>query len=285
MTSLHRLSISDTIRSATNFAVDTISHHIHSLHSLSVKIGLFRKSCSNQREKEVFCSALLYEAISLQQIKDIHYDSDDVHLLAKSLQYLLSNLPGSLFGDHNLQDLLEEVDSMDIGGTLSASNGTDDRRESHLDDDVAAIPRMRLQSLKQFIDNLYIAPSFKGRHEHRWKLMAVILQFLKLVSMKEEGTKMSVHAIARLFAVCFESRQYLQRMTKEQAVQPLRCTVMLKVLIYHSFFLFPQIQWAMKDIVVAEKQEVFPFVVHSYFPIVLARYFMDFYIPYTVYTE
>lgn len=187
---------------------------------------------------------MLFEAISLQQIQDIHYEADDVHLLAKSLQYLLSNLPGSLFGDHNLGELLQEVDSMDIA----------------VDGDVAAIPRVRLQSLKQFIDSLYIAPSFKGRHEHRWKLMAVILQFLKLVTMQEDATKMSVHAVARLFALCVESRQYLQRMTKDvaMAVKPLRCVLMLRVLIYHSFFLFPQHQWTMKDIVVAEKQEVFP---------------------------
>merc|ERR1712243_2028 len=59
------------------------------------------------------------------------------------------------------------------------------------------------------------------------------------------------HAMARLFAMCFESKQYMQNM-----MDPFRALLPIKVLIYHSYFLFPQKQWKMKEIVVAEKQEV-----------------------------
>ena len=93
--------------------------------------------------------------------------------------------------------------------------------------------------------------STSTRHLHRYGLISLILHLVKQITMNETENRMSCHAMARLFAMCFESKQYMQNM-----MDPFRALLLIKLLIYHSYFLFPRKQYKMKDIVIAEKQEV-----------------------------
>ena len=87
----------------------------------------------------------------------------------------------------------------------------------------------------------------------------MILHLLKQVTMNEKLNRMTCHAMARLFMACFESKQYLQNMT-----DPNRSILLIKTLVYHSYFLFPPKQWKMKDIVIVERIEVNIYILYLY---------------------
>lgn len=166
--------------------------------------------------------------------------------MAKTLQYLLINLPSSLFGDDNFEDLLEEIKTIAIDPIDDTiANDNDD-----LDKDVRSVSQNDLLRLKKLIDEMYQI-STSSRHLHRYGLISLILHLVKQITMNETANRMSCHAMARLFAMCFESKQYMQNM-----MDPFRALLLIKLLIFHSYFLFPRKQYKMKDIVIAEKQEV-----------------------------
>merc|ERR1712228_654624 len=182
--------------------------------------------------EHTFCNNLLYEKISLKIIKN---EYNDIHLLSKSLQYLLCQLPSSIFGDYHFEDFLEKIDAMNVKKILN---------DSESDDDVKEMSKNELMSLKTMIAQRYTANDLENKQLHRFGLISLILHLLKQIS-SQNG--MSCHLMAQLFAKCFQSKQYHSLSNHSHFA--------IKVLIFHSYFLFPAKEWTMKEIVVAEKKE------------------------------
>eukprot|EP01084_Bolivina_argentea_P030123 55857_1 len=97
---------------------------------------------------------------------------------------------------------------------------------------------------------MYLSNELGNKYRHRYGLISLILHLIKQITMNISINRMSCHAMARLFSMCFESKQYMQNM-----LDPYRSLLLIKILIYHSYYLFPIKKWRMKDIVIAEKQE------------------------------
>eukprot|EP01084_Bolivina_argentea_P087950 158776_1 len=94
--------------------------------------GIFRKDSTTVRVKHELCNDILHELVSLEDLKSKY---NDIHLLAKSLQYILSNLPSSIFGDQEFEDLLDEVKKYNI--ELIDHKSVKNTEDEALDSDVA----------------------------------------------------------------------------------------------------------------------------------------------------
>ena len=146
-------------------------------------------------------------------------------------------LPSSIFGDYHFEDLLKNIDAMNAKKLLNDSDS---------DSDVSAISMDDLTNLKKLIAEKYMAKDLEGKQVHRFGLISLILHLLNQIS---SGNGVSCSSLAKSFAPCFESKQYHSLSNHSYFA--------IKVLIYHSYFLFPVSLWTMKEIVVAEEQEVY----------------------------
>ena len=151
-------------------------------------------------------------------------------------------MPSSIFGDQNFEDLLDLMKRINV----------DPVDENDFDKNMKSISLYDLNRLKALIERLFNG----SKHIHRYGLISLILHLCKQITMNEKENRMTCHAMARLFAMCFESKQYMQN-----SMDPFRSLLFVKVLIYHSYFLFPKKEWKMKQIVIAEKQEVFIIII------------------------
>ena len=97
---------------------------------------IFRKDVAGQQLKCKFYNELLYEKISIKEVKR-HYNN--IHLLANCLKHLLCMLPSSIFGDYHFEDLLKNIDAMNTKKLLNDSDS---------DSDVSAISMDDLTNLK-----------------------------------------------------------------------------------------------------------------------------------------
>ena len=133
----------------------------------------------------------MYEKISINDLKTKY---NDINLLAKSLQYLLINLPSSIFGDDNFEDLLEEMKGIDI-------DPIDDKLKNiDLDKDVASVKENDLLRLKGSIDEMY-----KGiKHKHRYGLISLILHLIKQITMNQFNNSVNNYCVPnQLLNNCF----------------------------------------------------------------------------------
>eukprot|EP01083_Nonionella_stella_P006766 19583_1 len=205
--------------------------------------GVFMREIEDNRVKQVLCNDLLSKKIWLTEVEETH----NVYLLADSLKFLLTMLPCSIFGDQNFEELYDGFKQMHIG--------TDEQKG--LDVDVSKLSDKTLANLKAHIDAIYSS----SNHKHRYRLISLILHLLKRVTQHSKVTHMTCDSLANIFAMCLESKEWQQTSLLRNTTslsQPLSIPL-VKVLIYHSMFLFQEKEWTYwdvyLDVVVAEAVE------------------------------
>eukprot|EP01083_Nonionella_stella_P302615 1044158_1 len=234
-----------SIPSNFSFSIWSVLGALYAHPDLLKTEGIFRKETTEARVKHRLVNDLLYEKISIQELKTVH---NDVYLLSGALKYLFTMLPSSLFGDHNYEDLVKAAKGMNID-IMDEKQMSDSR--AMIDDDMEQIPKDTLRKLKTTVDSMY----FGTKYKYRYGLIGLTLHLLKQVSMNVKTTRMSCHALAKLFAMCFESKQWLHSSRLSNPTSIYRSIPLMKVLIYHSYFFFPLKQWRMDEVVVGEVLE------------------------------
>eukprot|EP01083_Nonionella_stella_P092227 258105_1 len=226
------------IPSNFSYAIWSVLNALYEHPLLLKSEGVFRREMADKRVKQVLCNDLLYEKISMEALKETH---NNVYLLANSLKYLLTMLPSSIFGDQNFEELQDGLKQMGIGTEEKKGN----------DVDVSNLSDNKLANLKARIDAMYASSKYK----HRYGLISLILHLLKRVTQHSKATRMTCDSLANMFAMCFESKEWQQNSLTRSPMSQLRSIPLVKVLIYHAMFLFPEKEWTMDEVVVAEAVE------------------------------
>eukprot|EP01083_Nonionella_stella_P006765 19582_1 len=94
-----------------------------------------------------------------------------------------------------------------------------------------------------------------SKYKHRYGLISLILHLLNRVAQHSKAARMPCDSLANMFVMCFESKECQQKSLTRNPMTQRRSIPLVKVLIYHSMFLFPEKEWTMDEVVVAEAVE------------------------------
>ena len=215
--------------------------------------GIFRISADKKQKKQIFDN-LLEQTYDFTQLKDCK----NVHVLANVLCSLLSNLPSTIFKEKQIENLITYFDkisqrkqSAKLDLFHSNKRKLPNSENTHVDDEVANLSKEILKKLKTKIEEFYC---LQEQDEQRYGLMTLIFHLLKQITVNETQTKMTAEALSRIFVDILESRIHLNSET--DPIKMFRMKFLIQTLIYNAYFIFPEQEWLMKDIVIVPKCEV-----------------------------
>merc|ERR1719242_2386057 len=119
------------------------------------------------------------------------------------------------------------------------------------DEDVICLSAEHINALKDKIESLYLRDS---EDRNRYGLMTLTFHLLKQIVIHQDTTKMTSESLSRIFVNTLESKIFLMKC--KDPMKLFRFHFLLKTLIYHSYTIFVEQEWQIKDIVVASKCEI-----------------------------
>lgn len=185
---------------------------------------------------------------------------------------LLGNLPSTIFKEKEIADLITEFDrirqrntengksigtAFDIYKSHSSGSGAS---EQDPDADVAALSPEAINALKVHIESLYLSES---EDRNRYGLMTLIFHLLKQIVVHQSSTKMTAESLSRIFVNVLESKLFLMKCVDPTKL--FRMHFLVKTLIFHSYTVFVEQQWQIKDIVVASNCEIATVTLYAQF--------------------